>query len=107
MEAANVLEPERMEEGPELDRLVHERVLKLPSPENGQVLPYSTEWEHARQIRSECGPFVIEEAGGAYRAVVGVMQESGECLAAESWANTKPLALCRAALISVLASERR
>ena len=105
MEAGNVIEPDRME-GQELDRLVHERVLKLPASENGEVLPYSTEWEHARQIRSECGPFVIEEAEDSYRAVVGVRQANGECLAAESWAPTRPLALCRAALISALAAER-
>ena len=86
-------------------RLVHERVLELPVEEGGDVLPYSTVWEHARKIRSRCGPFVIEQSGDRFRAVVGVVQKSGECLAAESWGTTRPLALCRAALISALAAE--
>lgn len=99
------IDPDRMPEGPELDRLIHERVLELGAARQEDVLPYSTEWEHARQIRARSGPFVIEAVGDRYRAVVGVIQSDGACLAAESWGPTRPLALCRAALISVLAVE--
>ena len=103
-EKPRIIYADRAEAGPELDRLVHLEVVG-PIGEDNMVPPYSTDWSAAEGLVSKlsgyCPPF---EKDGRWNVCVSVPRGSASRLA-ESWASTRPLALCRAVLKAALPAK--
>lgn len=91
----------KMEAGPKMNQTIWWKIFNMePTPENNDILnlpDYSNDiadaWEVADKLKLTIAPY----DNGAYHAA------DGKVIA---WADTAPLAICRAALMTVMEEEK-
>lgn len=95
--------PKSLPPGRELDRVLHEEL--YGPPRAGERVPaYSRRWSDARKLRERCGVFAVQQAAeGGWSAIVAV-RVGPDPEIAQSYAPTRPLAVTRAALRSLIAA---
>lgn len=94
------IDPYRMPAGPQLDELIHTRVMGLSDRE---YLPYSTDEKAAKRvlarIKADSGRTVVVGKTALRTARYFARYESDPSDGTEALAETLPLAICRLALI--------